>query len=242
MNGIVNIGNTNTKLALFSDRQMMDNTVFPNERADEIQRYLDEQRATKYILSATKEVPEELLQQLTKYGSVLEVDDTTALPFAVEYDSRETLGDDRIAAVAGARFLAQDTDLLVITSGTCITYNLFTLENGLLGGGISPGVAMRYLAMNVFTGQLPLVKNDSFDELVGRSTKESLQSGVRRGIVAEVDGIITQYKLLYPKLQVFICGGSTNFFERRLKNKIFAHPNLELIGMNELLMYNYTTE
>jgi len=237
VNLIINIGNTRTKLGVFSSRKLKDTAVFSNHSVNKICSFIKKVEATDCMVSATTNIPKKILEQLT---NPLFVDEQLALPFTVDYDSKNTLGDDRLSAVAGARQLKKNSDLLVITAGTCITYNIFTAANVFLGGSISPGVQMRYNAMHQMTGKLPLAPNNEFDELIGRSTIECLQSGVRKGIVAEMDGIISQYQLLYPTIQVFICGGSASFFERRTKNKIFAHPNLELIGMNELLMYNRT--
>ena len=241
MNLIVNIGNTNTKLALFQNNELKEQAVFNNNSLNDILSFLREHTYSQAILSNTSFVEQAILQEILQQTNYIEINAQTKLPFQVEYDSRESIGDDRLAAVAGAQLQNdKDHDLLIITAGSCITYNTLTADNVFLGGGISPGIHMRYKAMNTFTDQLPLVQNKNFDELVGRSTEQSLQSGVRKGIVAEMDGIISQYKLLYPKIQVFICGGDASFFESRLKNKIFAHSNLELIGMNEILKYNQT--
>lgn len=238
MNLIVNIGNTNTKLGLFQVDVLASHVSVQNEKIDDILQFISTAKVQKTILSATKQVNQTIIDTLLQKGSFVDMNENTKLPFSVEYKSRKSLGDDRLAAVAGASVVEQDEDRLVITAGTCITYNILTKDNVFLGGGISPGVFMRFRAMNAFTGNLPLVENKLFDHLIGRSTEQSIQSGVRKGSVAEMDGIISQYKLLYPKIKVFICGGDASFFESRLKNKIFAHANLELIGMNEILKYN----
>ena len=238
MNLIVNIGNTNTKLAVFSGEELVHQNQFANEHVEQIVQTIQAATFSKAIVSNTVEVHQKIIKAILQQTKYIEINEHTKLPFTIQYDSRASLGDDRIAAVAGAHKLQPNTNLLVITAGTCITYNTITAENVFLGGSISPGIHMRYKAMNAFTGKLPLVQNKNFDELVGRSTEQSLQSGVRKGIVAEMDGLISEYQLLYPKIKVFICGGDASFFESRLKNKIFAHLNLELIGMNEILKYN----
>ncbi|MEZ5011128.1 MAG: type III pantothenate kinase [Bacteroidales bacterium] len=66
------------------------------------------------------------------------------LPFTILYRSPETLGADRIAAVAGAHNKFGDTAVLVIDAGTAVTYDLL-LKNGTYpGGNISPGMATRF--------------------------------------------------------------------------------------------------
>ena len=239
----INIGNTRTKLALFQHDEIMEKAVFHNqEEEQEICDFITKTKVSNAVVSTTKPISEAVNKAIQSIENVVDVSTDIKLPITMSYKTPETLGDDRIAAVIGARTLEQENELLVITAGTCITFNLLSANNEFVGGGISPGIYMRYLAMNTFTGALPLAPNDEFNDLVGKSTIESLQSGVRNGIVAEVDGIISQYKLLYPKIKVFITGGDANFFESRTKNRIFANSNLEVIGMNEILKYNITAE
>ena len=73
---------------------------------------------------------------------------------------------------------------------------------------------------------------------VGVSTESAIQAGVVNGIVLEMDGYIDRLRLKYPGLLVFLTGGHSFYFERRLKNRIFADINLVLIGLNRILEYN----
>jgi type III pantothenate kinase len=56
--------------------------------------------------------------------------------------------------------------------------------------------------------------------------------------VAEVDGIINQYKQQYSNLIFLLTGGDGEYLANRLKNSIFAHQNLILIGLNTILVYH----
>jgi type III pantothenate kinase len=58
------------------------------------------------------------------------------------------------------------------------------------------------------------------------------------GIRAEMDGIIQEYKQLYPGLITLFTCGDMFYFEKKLKNDIFATPNLVLTGLNLILEYN----
>ena len=57
------------------------------------------------------------------------------LPFIIDYDTPETLGPDRIAAVAGAYNLYRDSEILIIDAGTAITFD-FLSSNIYRGGNI----------------------------------------------------------------------------------------------------------
>ena len=150
----------------------------------------------------------------------------------------ETLGKDRLAAAVGANYLQPGKDLLVIDAGTAITYELIDASGSYLGGNISPGMTTRFRALNLFTEKLPLVVEQEYIPLVGTDTETAIQAGVVNGIVCEMDGYIEMLRLKYPNLLVFLTGGHSFYFERRLKNSIFADINLVLTGLNRILEYN----
>ena len=68
--------------------------------------------------------------------------------------------------------------------------------------------------------------------------RKRLSSGCGEWIVYEMDGYIDELKVKYPDLLVFLTGGHSFYFERRLKNSIFADINLVLTGLNRILEYN----
>ena len=164
---------------------------------------------------------------------------STKIPLKNLYKSVSTLGSDRTSASVGAYYLYPNSDVLVIDAGTCIKYNFTNSDNEYLGGGISPGIEIKFKALQQFTSRLPLVEfNISFTELIGTSTENSILSGVLNGTVAEIDGIINDYKLQFPDLICVLTGGNSEYLAKRLKNSIFAHQNLVLKGLNDILNYN----
>ena len=148
------------------------------------------------------------------------------------------MGKDRLAAVAGAIGLYPNTNLLVIDAGTAITYELINSKHEFLGGNISPGMTIRYKALNEFTSKLPLLSASDETPLIGQSTKEAIQAGVQNGVLFEIQGLINELSSQYPSIKTIITGGDAEFFARKLKNPIFVHPNLVLIGLNRILEYN----
>jgi type III pantothenate kinase len=61
------------------------------------------------------------------------------------------------------------------------------------------------------------------------------------GALAEMEGIIQRYQQLYPSLKIILTGGDHNYFDKRLKIKTFAAPNLVLEGLNLILEFNIGT-
>jgi len=175
---------------------------------------------------------------LKKNHQLLYLSAKTPLPIKNSYKTPKTLGRDRLAGVVGAHHLYPGKSCLVIDAGTCITYDLITKESNYLGGNIAPGVKMRFKAMHHFTAKLPEMKQMNYKTLIGNTTNTALQTGGALGAVLEMEGFIKAYRKEFSPLKVIITGGDADFFENRLKTKIFVNQNLVLIGLNKILDHN----
>ena len=227
---IIDQGNTQTKLALFQQKKMLKKIIFNQNN----QLYDLESQADAVILSSVGDVSS-ILKVLKK--NYIKLEKNTPLPIVNLYESPETLGNDRIAAVVGAAKQFPKSNVLVIDAGTCITFDILTLE-GYQGGSISPGIHMRFQALHQQTERLPLVDLGVEASIIGKNTVQSIQSGVINGVLAEVDGMIDRYKSQFSDLKVLLTGGDFQLFDKGLKNSIFADSDLVLKGLNEILDYN----
>jgi len=241
MNLIVDLGNTQTKIAIFSDKELVKKFTFDKNAIREIKNVLQQFPGVKSsIISSVIEHDKELISFLKSKTHFVELNHTTSLPFAMAYKTPETLGKDRIAAVAGAVALYPKSPLLVIDAGTCIKYNYVTIADGFIGGAISPGIDMRYKALHAFTDKLPqLQKEDNFTIIIGTNTETSIKSGVQLGALFEVEGYIQNFKQQNKDGLVIATGGNLSFLVDGLKNSIFAAPNLILNGLNEILLHQH---
>jgi type III pantothenate kinase len=106
------------------------------------------------------------------------------------------------------------------------------------GGLISPGVGMRLKAMNHFTAGLPLVDMDYSQNFPGKSTEESLQVGVCQSINHEINGYVRQLNSQFSDLKIVDCSSINIFFDKEVKNEIFARPKLVVEGLNHIIEYN----
>lgn len=193
----------------------------------------------KVILSSVKPYDEELKRVLSEeFDQFIELDHQTALPIDNLYETPETLGKDRIAAAVGANELFPDQNLLIIDAGTAITYDLVSEKNQFVGGNISPGLEMRFKALNHFTGKLPLVEYSNDYEPVGKNTIDAIRAGVQNGILFEIAQTIDLFNRNYQNLHIIMTGGDSYFFDKKLNYSIFVNFNLTLIGLNRILEHN----
>jgi type III pantothenate kinase len=239
---ILDFGNTSLKAALFSGTTLQRQAVLEDLSMSSILKFAGEEKITAAVLASVIHLPAELTDALKNAFPFLWLDKNTRLPFGNRYETPQTLGYDRIAAVAGARQLFPRVPVLAIMAGTCITYNLLDGENNFRGGAIAPGLHMRLQAMHAFTDQLPLVPLEGEHPLIGTTTETSLRAGVYHAVLAETEGMISRYENEFPGLKTVIGGGDGRFLADGLKNGIFARPNLVLEGLNSILEYHVATQ
>lgn len=242
-NLVIDIGNTSIKVAIYKGEEFVLMQVMEDWDEKEFNSITKGYFIKHVLISDVRYQQKPYLPFLTEKFTCFFADNDLKMPLINRYKTPETLGFDRLAQCVGARKYYSTGNLLVISCGTCITYNFVNDQNEFIGGGISPGVEVRFKSLHDNTGNLPLIEiNESFDvfELVGRNTEESIVSGVLHGIRSEIDGIVDSYQENYDKLTCIITGGNWSYFAYSLKNKIFAHPNLVLFGLNSILLYNAT--
>jgi len=232
-------GNTLLKCGVFIIDCLTEVISLENDQLETIERLLDKYKPECTILSSVIDHSSEIEKLLAERSSFVKLDSSTKLPFTIPVSKPETMGADRLALAAFAVFFYKGQNNLVIALGSCITYNFINKYNSFNGGSISPGMEMRFKALNHYTAKLPLVKVDWDFPLIGYDTNTNILSGVLLGMAAEIDGIIDAYKKKFGKFNVLLTGGDSANFAQHLKNKIFADPYLILKGLYAISKYNH---
>ena len=252
MNLVIDIGNTLSKATIFDGTNLKNLFSFKNLTKEKLKiLHRDYPEIKNIILSSvvgnTKEFSDFLKtnfmpSEKTKDSTFIKLSYKTKLPIENLYHSPKTLGNDRIAAAVGANAMFRNQNVLVVDAGTCIKYDFVNAKNQYLGGGISPGIEMRFKALHQFTDKLPFIRYELFDKLIGQNTKESVLSGVINGVMEEVHGIISRYKKQFPNLKIIFSGGHLKFLSEN--NNIFVGYNILIDsflvpkGLNNILNFN----
>ena len=240
MNLIIDIGNSVAKLAVFDSNEIVEVHHCSNQLLEQLPGLCNRYVIEKGILSSVITLSEECKKQLDELNiPIIELDYRTPVPIKNLYQTPQTLGMDRLAAVVGANSIQPGKPLLVIDAGTCITYDFIDEKGQYHGGNISPGKRMRFKALHAFTDKLPEINPEGEKPLYGKTTETAIRSGVIGGIEFEIMGYISHLKKIYPELLVFLTGGDEFSFDTKLKNTIFADGFLVLKGLNRILIYNY---
>ena len=163
---------------------------------------------------------------------------TMNLPYQLDYLSPETLGIDRLCNMAAVSNKNPEKAKLVVDLGTCIKCDFMNESQVYEGGSISPGLNMRALSLQTFTAKLPLLPVNANSKLIGKNTKESIESGVFNGWKAEITQLINLYQTKYPDLDVYLTGGDARYFDFEQKSNIFVLEHLTLEGILEIYRLN----
>jgi type III pantothenate kinase len=237
MNLVIDVGNTRTKVGIFSADEPVKQLSVSGFSMNEIIPELSCFNIEKCIFSSVVDGLF-MADELKNRFPVMVLNDQTPLPFKNKYKTPLTLGNDRIANIAGAVKLFPDKNVLVIDAGTCLKTDFLNSDKEYSGGSISPGLQMRFNALHHFTSRLPLVNYRSFEKYTGTTTEESILAGVRGGYLMEIEGFIEKYRRDFGDLKAILTGGDSPLFDKTLKNSIFVVPYLSLTGLNEILKYN----
>lgn len=241
MNLIIDIGNSTCKLAVFHQGEMIEVLRCSHHFQTELTMLCDKHPIRQGIISSVISLNDEIHSLIHSCPfPILEFNYKTPIPIKNLYQTPETLGMDRLAAVIAAQHIHPNRQILIIDAGTCITYDIIDELGQYHGGNISPGMEMRLKSLHTFTDKLPKVQANGEIPQYGYSTETAIRAGVIRGIEYEMSGYIRQLQKNYPELLVFLTGGNEFSFETNLKNTIFADGFLVLKGLNRILEHNET--
>lgn len=240
MNLVIDIGNSFIKIAVFSKSDMLFKESIPEISVEYISLIIKNFPDIQYaILSSVRKRDPSLTGFLEKnFRKSIELSAKTPIPIKNLYGSPSTLGDDRLAAAVGANTIFPGTSILVIDIGSAITIDLINEKNEFSGGNISPGMMMRFKALNEFTANLPLEYPKEDTDLMGSDTSGAITSGVENGIVFELEGYIRKLSERQKDLKIIFTGGDAAFYAEKIKNQVLVDPNLTLKGLNQILEYN----
>lgn len=227
-------GNTRLKAGIFENDTFIQELVLANDEVDTVEKLLIAYQPQKTILSSVIEHNSAIENLLASKTTFHKLSHLTKTNFRTPVGKPETIGADRLALSAAAVRYFGEKNNLVISLGSCITYNFINQYNQFIGGSISPGMKMRFKAMQIFTAKLPEVQKDWNFPLIGYDTKTNMQSGVIAGMAFEIDGFINAYSAKYANFNAVLTGGDTSYFAGQLKNKIFADPYFLFKGLYAL--------
>lgn len=239
MNLVIDIGNTAVKVYLFKNNEIIKREVLSENALIQYLKLIAIDDIRNIICSSVTKSYKDQLSKIFKNSNYFDFSDNNLkIPFTNNYETKKSLGQDRIGLISSAVLKFKDQNSLVIDMGTCITYDFIDSQNIYHGGAISPGIRMRYSSFSNYTSNLPLLKFQDITKIIGANTEESLHIGINNGIVGEINQYINSLKKSYSEFNVIITGGDSIFLLNKIKNAIFADQDFLASGLNYIIKLN----
>jgi type III pantothenate kinase len=156
----------------------------------------------------------------------------------IRYEDPREVGADRIANAVGA-LTRHRPPFIVVDFGTATTFEVTLPPNVFLGGIIVPGLYVTRDALVERTALLPKVELKPVSVVVGRTTAESIRSGLYHGTGALVDGLverICEEQGLDPV--VIATGGMAELISGASRRIQHVEPDLTIRGLREIWLKN----
>ncbi len=242
----IDVGNTQTVVGLFDDRELVDHwriTTMADRTSDElalmIQQFLgfhgfsfDAQVTGVAISSGVPTLTVALREMTERYFGfaplVLEPGVRTGMP--ILYDNPKEVGADRIANAVGA-FDLYGGPSIVVDFGTATTIEAVSSKGEYLGGAIFPGIE---ISMEALFGKAALLRRVELvppKHVIGKSTTESIQSGAVYGFTGQVDAVVERFLEDLGECAVVATGGLADLIAPVSRTIEHVEPWLTLFGL-----------
>jgi type III pantothenate kinase len=236
----IDIGNSSTKFGIFDKSKLIKKITIPTIRDEtaesiyaQIKDRIPERISAIIISTVVKELKSNYRKIGENYFSIKPffADHTFDFGFSINYFPPENCGSDRLVD-AFAAFRKFGSPIIVCDFGTATTIDVVNKKKEYLGGIITPGPNTLGSALFEKTSQLPKVKFEKPDRIIGNSTVSSIQSGIYFGYIGLVDGIIERMiKKLKEKPTIISTGGFAKLIAEESKYVRIIEENLMLEGL-----------
>lgn len=237
MQGVIDIGNTAIKVAFFSGRELLESFIITN--VEEFDFFRMTSCKVVYLGTTNSEKKTDYLLSKLSNSHVIRSFSEEKLGVGYSDYSFSTLGADRVANAENALEFGQNSAIMVVDMGTCITYDVVAMGK-FFSFGISPGLNMRLKSMHLQTGKLPDIRFSEADLLPSCSkminTDTSMTQSVVLGTLAEINDRINSFARQFSNGKIVLTGGDTERLKKHIKISTFADPYWTLKGYNEILL------
>jgi type III pantothenate kinase len=249
----VDVGNTHTVVGLFDGRDLVDHwriATSAERTSDELalmfQQFLgfhgfsfDDAITGVAVCSGVPETTAALREMTARYfgfgALVLEPGVRTGMP--ILYDNPKEVGADRIANAVGA-FEVHGGPTIVVDFGTATTIEAISAKGEYLGGAIVPGIEISLDALFGRAAGLRRVELVAPRSVIGKSTVESIQSGVIHGFSGQVDAIVERFQVELGACTVVATGGIADLIAPHTHTIRHVEPWLTLYGLRTIFERN----
>jgi type III pantothenate kinase len=249
----VDIGNTDVKLGVFRDADLVDIWRLTTDH----DRTADEYAVMLQILLSRLALDFSALPCMVMCSSVPSVQDTFAeiarrylgceglvvrgtgrTGIRVNIDNPHEVGGDRVSNAVAARAL-YGAPAIVIDFGTATNFDVLSREGDYIGGALAPGIEVAAEALFRRGARLFNVALTAPKRAIGRNTVTALQSGIVFGYVGLIEGLIARIQReLGGGAHVIATGGLASLVAHETPVVEHVDPHLTLTGLRLIYELN----
>lgn len=241
----IDIGNTNSVFGLWNGSEWLGvwrRATAPEETEDQLAVWLKGLfELSKLPFAVDAAICASVVPQLNQAISMLcarwlqveprFINGGAAVGLDVVYEPPAAVGADRIANALAVLQLGAPP-AIVVDFGTATTFDSIDAEGRYVGGAILPGVIVSSQALSSRTAKLPQIEFRAPERAIGRTTVESLQSGVMLGYAGAIDALAARIRReLGGKARIVSTGGLGKLFVSLCEEIEAYYPNLTLDGL-----------
>ncbi|MFC1496581.1 type III pantothenate kinase [Candidatus Margulisiibacteriota bacterium] len=144
--------------------------------------------------------------------------------------NKSEVGADRVVNALAAKEL-YGTPAIVVDFGTATTFDVVSAKGEYLGGAIAPGIGLSVDILHKATAKLPKISLKASKKLIGKNTKDAINSGLLYGYVSLVEGMVTRFTAHSSRFTVIATGGYAKLIKKYTKSIDIVDPDLTLKGL-----------
>lgn len=242
----VDVGNTNTKLGVYDDRQLLASWRLTSRREQTADEYgvftqtllgargIDPRAIRGVAISSTVPRVQAVLEEMARryFGVVpLVVEPGVNVPARILVDYPREVGPDRLVKVVAAVNL-YTSPLIIIDFGTATVFDCVSPRGEFIGGAIAPGIAIATEALTSRAARLFHVDLSQPKEAIGRNTVTNIQSGIIYGYAGLVDGLVERMRAEMDGTPMVVAtGGLVSLVDQVARSIQVVNPHLNLEGL-----------
>lgn len=243
----IDVGNTLIKTAVFKGDEISE-IFFASTEEAQLRRVFIELfpdisfgRNEPVVVASVRKKVLEIIKKEIIFKTGLEpfiCDIKTETGLTNKYLTPETLGIDRLitSTAAWRLYRQQGRPVITVDMGTATTIDMVTDKGSFIGGVITPGLISAFNGLLEDAPELPDIKIEKVERLIGRTTKECMLSGAVAAHAAKIRGLCG---MMAPEAVVVVTGGLLNVLSNWLEDSYILDEHLLFKGLK--LIYEYNT-
>jgi type III pantothenate kinase len=208
----IDVGNTNIVLGVFDGEKLAHSwrlTTLRERTADEVgilltqlfeHRRLEPSRIDAIVMGSVVPSLTPIMMTMGQryFGSTpLNVEPGIRTGMPILYENPTEVGADRIVNGVAAYEeygRSQTRAVIVVDFGTATTFDAISAKGEYLGGVICPGIHISAEALAARAARLPKIEVQKPPRVIGRTTADSMRSGLFYGYIGMIEGLVTRMR------------------------------------------------